>query len=46
MSLLTWAQWIVVLLIWGVGLNAIGAAWLRRRQQRAIRHLGQSRENA
>lgn len=46
MSLLTWTQWIVVLLIWGVGLNAVGAAWLRRRQQREIRHLGRSQENA
>jgi len=26
MSALMWAQWLVVLLIWGVGLNAVGAA--------------------
>jgi hypothetical protein len=26
MSPLRWAQWLVVFLIWGVGLNAAGAA--------------------
>ncbi|MBB4699958.1 hypothetical protein [Sphaerisporangium siamense] len=30
MTLLTWTQWIVVLLIWGVTLNAAAATWLRR----------------
>ncbi|SIN42025.1 hypothetical protein [Micromonospora cremea] len=33
MSVLRWAQWLCVLLIWGVGLNAAGAALLRRRRQ-------------
>ncbi|SCE71282.1 hypothetical protein GA0070607_0661 [Micromonospora coriariae] len=33
MSVLRWAQWLTVLLIWGVGLNAAGAALLRRRRQ-------------
>ena len=33
MSLLRWVQWLVVLLIWGVGLNAVGAAVLNRRKQ-------------
>ncbi|MEU4470548.1 hypothetical protein [Micromonospora sp. NPDC023888] len=31
MTVLRWAQWLCVLLIWGVGLNAVGAALLRRR---------------
>lgn len=31
MSLLRWVQWLCVLLIWGVGLNAAGVAALRRR---------------
>lgn len=31
MSLVTWAQWLVVLLLWGVGLNVVGAAEARRR---------------
>jgi hypothetical protein len=31
MSAVTWAQWLVVVLIWGVSLNAIGAARLKRR---------------
>lgn len=31
MSVLRWVQWLCVLLIWGVGLNAVGAAALRRR---------------
>ncbi|KAB1942229.1 hypothetical protein F8271_13100 [Micromonospora sp. ALFpr18c] len=31
MSVLRWAQWLCVLLIWGVGLNAVGAAVLGRR---------------
>ena len=31
MSVLRWAQWLCVLLIWGVGLNAVGAAVLNRR---------------
>ncbi|MEU5784421.1 hypothetical protein [Micromonospora lupini] len=31
MTLLRWAQWLCVLLLWGVGLNAAGAAALRRR---------------
>ncbi|TNH30150.1 hypothetical protein FHG89_08890 [Micromonospora orduensis] len=31
MSVLRWVQWLCVLLIWGVGLNALGAAALRRR---------------
>lgn len=30
MSAVTWAQWLVVFLIWGVGLNALGAARLKR----------------
>jgi hypothetical protein len=30
MSAVKWAQWLIVLLIWGVGLNAAGAAWLKR----------------
>ncbi|MFG1652383.1 hypothetical protein ACGFIE_20890 [Micromonospora sp. NPDC049275] len=33
MSLLRWVQWFCVLLIWGVGLNAVGAAVWRRRQR-------------
>ncbi|PWR11549.1 hypothetical protein DKT68_05510 [Micromonospora acroterricola] len=33
MSVLRWAQWLTVLLIWGVGLNAVGAALLRRRRR-------------
>ncbi|MCF0092337.1 hypothetical protein [Micromonospora sp. MH99] len=33
MSLLRWAQWLCVLLMWGVGLNAVGAAVWRRREQ-------------
>lgn len=32
MTPIMWAQWGVVLLIWGVGLNAAGTAWLRRRK--------------
>lgn len=35
MSVLRWVQWLCVLLIWGVGLNAAGAALLKRRQQPA-----------
>ncbi|MFD2765935.1 hypothetical protein [Micromonospora eburnea] len=31
MSALNWVWWLAVLLIWGVGLNALGAARLRRR---------------
>ncbi|WP_433357485.1 hypothetical protein ACQPYV_10435 [Micromonospora saelicesensis] len=31
MSALAWVQWLCVLLIWGVGLNAVGAALLSRR---------------
>ncbi|MET9342552.1 hypothetical protein [Nonomuraea sp. NPDC003804] len=34
MSAIMWAQWIVVFLLWGTGLNAVGAAWLKRRQPR------------
>jgi hypothetical protein len=30
MTALTWAQWCVVALLWGVGLNALGAARLKR----------------
>ncbi|MFI6780271.1 hypothetical protein [Micromonospora sp. NPDC050276] len=30
MSVLRWVQWLCVLLIWGVGLNALGAAVLHR----------------
>jgi hypothetical protein len=30
MSAANWAHWLVVLLIWGVGLNAVGAARLKR----------------
>ncbi|MBG6066775.1 hypothetical protein [Micromonospora ureilytica] len=37
MSALRWAQWLCVLLIWGVGLNAVGAAVLRRRDRPAGR---------
>ncbi|MET8352327.1 hypothetical protein [Micromonospora sp. NPDC005206] len=33
MSVLRWAQWFCVLLVWGVGLNAVGAVALRRREQ-------------
>ncbi|MEH0937530.1 hypothetical protein [Micromonospora psammae] len=32
MSAANWAQWLAVLLIWGVGLNLIGATWLKRRK--------------
>lgn len=31
MTVLRWAQWLCVLLLWGVGLNALGAALLNRR---------------
>ncbi|MGR6316463.1 hypothetical protein Q2K19_10740 [Micromonospora soli] len=31
MSALNWVQWLAVLLIWGVGLNTLGAARLRQR---------------
>lgn len=31
MSAVAWVQWFVVLLLWGVGLNAVGAARLKRR---------------
>ncbi|MET7946301.1 hypothetical protein [Micromonospora sp. NPDC005324] len=31
MSALRWVQWLCVLLVWGVGLNAVGAALLNRR---------------
>jgi hypothetical protein len=31
MSAVTWAQWLVILLIWGVGPNAVGTALLKRR---------------
>jgi hypothetical protein len=31
MSAVAWAQWLVVVLIWGVGLNVIGAVRLKRR---------------
>ena len=30
MGAVTWAQWLVILLIWGVGPNAVGAARLKR----------------
>jgi hypothetical protein len=30
MSALAWAQWLVVVLLWGVALNAAGAARLKR----------------
>ena len=30
MTLRAWAQWVVVALLWGVGLNALGAARLQR----------------
>jgi hypothetical protein len=33
MNAVTWAQWLVVLLIWGVGLNAVGAALMKRWKQ-------------
>lgn len=33
MSVLRWVQWLCVLLIWGVGLNAAGTAVLSRRDQ-------------
>ncbi|KAB1913457.1 hypothetical protein [Micromonospora sp. AMSO31t] len=32
MSAANWAQWLVVLLIWGVGLNIVGLARLKRRK--------------
>ncbi|MET8357714.1 hypothetical protein [Micromonospora sp. NPDC005171] len=35
MSALRWVQWLCVLLIWGVGLNAVGAALLHRRDRPA-----------
>ncbi|MBG6103432.1 MULTISPECIES: hypothetical protein [Micromonospora] len=35
MSALRWVQWLCVLLIWGVGLNAVGAAVLHRRDRPA-----------
>ncbi|MEV4167345.1 hypothetical protein [Nonomuraea dietziae] len=31
-SAMMWVQWLVVLLLWGVALNAVGAAWLKRRK--------------
>ncbi|RAO62352.1 hypothetical protein GA0070561_3603 [Micromonospora saelicesensis] len=31
MSAVAWVQWLCVLLVWGVGLNAVGAALLNRR---------------
>ncbi|WP_143194133.1 hypothetical protein [Micromonospora sp. CB01531] len=31
MNALSWVQWLAVLLIWGVSLNALGAAQLRKR---------------
>ncbi|MEU1586576.1 hypothetical protein [Micromonospora sp. NPDC005710] len=37
MSALRWVQWLCVLLIWGVGLNAVGAAVLKRRERPAGR---------
>jgi hypothetical protein len=30
MTALTWAQWLVILLIWGIGPNALGAARVKR----------------
>lgn len=30
MTALTWAQWLVILLIWGIGPNALGATHLKR----------------
>ncbi|MGC4748221.1 hypothetical protein ACLQ28_21585 [Micromonospora sp. DT201] len=33
MTVLRWIQWLCVLLIWGVGLNAAGAAVLKRRDR-------------
>jgi hypothetical protein len=33
MSALAWSQWFVVLLLWGVGLNAFGASQLTRRRR-------------
>ncbi len=30
MSALAWTQWFVVLILWGAGLNAVGAARLKR----------------
>lgn len=35
MSALRWVQWLCVLLIWGVGLNTVGAAVLHRRDRPA-----------
>lgn len=38
MSALAWAQWLVVVLIWGVGLNTVGIARLKRsKPKRALR---------
>jgi hypothetical protein len=34
MSALAWAQWFVVVLLWGAALNAVGAARLKRRTAR------------
>ncbi|MEV5209314.1 hypothetical protein AB0K35_17745 [Micromonospora sp. NPDC053740] len=35
MSALRWVQWLCVLLVWGVGLNAVGTALLHRRDRPA-----------
>ncbi|RLP87510.1 hypothetical protein EAD89_19115 [Micromonospora sp. BL4] len=40
MSVLRWVQWLCVLLIWGVGLNAAGAAASRRRGNPPGRSVG------
>jgi hypothetical protein len=33
MSALAWTQWFVVVLLWGAGLNAVGAARLKRERK-------------
>ncbi len=40
MSPLNWVQWLVVAVLWGVGLNALGARriWRRREKDEAERH--------
>jgi hypothetical protein len=42
MSALAWAQWFVVLLLWGAGLNVVGAARLKRWRQGGDRASGAS----
>jgi len=41
MNLIRWAQWLTVLALWGVGLNAIGFARTARRLRQSDVHVGQ-----